>query len=200
MVRCKNSPDGFCYICGRYWAVKQTLTSITGYIKQLYLAYFGMKVRNQDKSWVPHKVCKPCFNYLSSWFKGKKAALPFGIPMIWSKPENHSDDCYFCCCHVYGYNRKTRKQIFYPDNISSVIRPVPHGIDVPVPLPPAQLPVIFSESSNAEHSEVQGFSESDAPQPFSQVQLNDLISDLGLSKDAAKLLHHRLKERNLLAK
>ncbi|XP_042909127.2 uncharacterized protein [Parasteatoda tepidariorum] len=47
-------------------------------------------------------------------------------------------------------------------------------------------------SSDAEHSEVQGsdieYKSSDAglPQPFSQVELNDLTRDLGLLKDAAE--------------
>uniref|UniRef100_A0A1B0DNG3 Uncharacterized protein n=1 Tax=Phlebotomus papatasi TaxID=29031 RepID=A0A1B0DNG3_PHLPP len=64
---CENFSDKFCYICGKYCAVKQSLTRITYYVKQLYLAYFGMKVCNQDKSWAPHKVCKSRLSTESSY-------------------------------------------------------------------------------------------------------------------------------------
>ncbi|GBM51845.1 hypothetical protein AVEN_8708-1 [Araneus ventricosus] len=36
------------------------------------------------------------------------------------------------------------------------------------------------------------------PQPFSQSKPNDLVRDLGLSKDASVLLVSRLKNKNLL--
>ena len=36
------------------------------------------------------------------------------------------------------------------------------------------------------------------PKCFSQIELNDLVRDLGLSKQAAEVLASRLKERNLL--
>jgi hypothetical protein len=74
---------------------------------------------------------------------------------------------------------------------------------VPVPSPPTELPVITSYS---EHQEVPASdieykpSGGDSPQPFSQVELNDLTRDLGLSKEAAELLGSRLKEKNLLDK
>nr|XP_042913198.1 F-box/LRR-repeat protein 16-like [Parasteatoda tepidariorum] len=79
----------------------------------------------------------------------------------------------------------------FPDSIPSAIRPVPHEPDVPVPS--TELPIISSESSDSEHPEAQdsdieykpcpaGF-----PQPSSQVELNDLTRDLGLSKEAVGL-------------
>ena len=123
--------------------------------------------------------------------------------MTWREPKNHSDGCYFRSCHVRVYNGNNQKIISYPDNIPSVIRPVSHGPDVPVPLPPTELPVISSESSDSEHSEVQGSNteyrpkpsaRDDLPQPFSQVELNDRTRDLGLSKEAAELLGSRLKK------
>jgi hypothetical protein len=47
----------------------------------VYYAYFGVKLGEQDKSWVPHKVV--CVEDLRKWSKGKKRALRFGVPMIW---------------------------------------------------------------------------------------------------------------------
>ncbi|GBM84390.1 hypothetical protein AVEN_145076-1 [Araneus ventricosus] len=42
------------------------------------------------------------------------------------------------------------------------------------------------------------FSVDEGPQPFSQSELNDLLRDLGLSKDGAELLGSRRKDKNLL--
>ncbi|GFS90390.1 hypothetical protein TNCV_4096241 [Trichonephila clavipes] len=78
------------------------------------------------------------------------------------------------------YNSKNQKLISYPDNIPSAIYPVPHGPNMPVPLSPTELPVTSSESSNSDHSEVQGSDTEykpfgiNLPQPLSQVELNDL--------------------------
>ncbi|GFV69778.1 hypothetical protein TNCV_1345541 [Trichonephila clavipes] len=54
------------------------------------------------------------------------------------EPKNHFDDCYFCSRLIYWYNRKNQKLISYPDNIPSNIRLVPHGPNIPVPLPPTE--------------------------------------------------------------
>ncbi|GBM24924.1 hypothetical protein AVEN_23456-1 [Araneus ventricosus] len=43
------------------------------------------------------------------------------------------------------------------------------------------------------------FSVDELPQPFSQSELNNLVRDLGLSKDEVELLGSRLKNKNLLA-
>ncbi|GBN21312.1 hypothetical protein AVEN_108174-1 [Araneus ventricosus] len=42
------------------------------------------------------------------------------------------------------------------------------------------------------------FSIDEGPQPFSQSEINDLVRDLGLSKDGVKFLGSRLKNKNLL--
>ena len=104
-------------------------------MKSAYFSYFGIKLGDQDKQWVPHKVCRTCVEGLRLWKNGKKQTMPFGIPMIWREPKNHDDDCYFCSVNVVGNNTKTKKTIVYP-NIPSAIRPVPHGPEVPVPKVP----------------------------------------------------------------
>ena len=84
--------------------------------------------------------------------------------------------------------------ISYPENITSAIRCIPHGSDVPVPLPSTESPFISLESSDSQHPLVLGShteckpSGSDSPQPFSQVELNDLTRDLDLSREAAEIL------------
>ncbi|GFR34173.1 hypothetical protein TNCT_495261 [Trichonephila clavata] len=53
-----------------------------------------------------------------------------------------------------GITAKIQMLISYPDNIPSVIHPIPHGPNMPVLLPPTLLPVICSESSNSNYSQV----------------------------------------------
>ncbi|GFQ89693.1 uncharacterized protein TNCT_555151 [Trichonephila clavata] len=79
--RCENFPDDFCYIYGEYSLIKNHMGSIKDHVKQFYLAYFGMKLGDQDKSWANHKICVKCLNDLRFWLKGKKTAVRFGVSM-----------------------------------------------------------------------------------------------------------------------
>jgi hypothetical protein len=200
---CLNNPDVFCYICGSY-VVQRQRQNITHFVKQVYEAYFGVKLGDQDKSWAPHKVCRSCVESLRLWSRGKKSAMPFGIPMVWREPKNHGDDCYFCLCKIKGYNSRNKQDISYPD-IPSAMRPVPHGPDVPIPVLPKSLEAATSESSTNESNAEDATDcylpdkTDDRPQPFTQIELNDLVRDLGLTKDCAEILGSRLKAKNLLS-
>lgn len=195
---CVNSPDRFCYICGEL-LVKRQERKLTNFVEKVYLAYFGVRVGDQDKAWAPHRVCSSCVEGLRMWSKGKVKCFRFGVPMIWREPKNHSDDCYFCSCNIQGYSLKNKDKICYP-NLESALRPVSHGPGIPIPLPPESL----SDVSGPSGSESDDNSDDDfphdcsEPQLFSQSQLNDLIRDLALSKDSAQLLGSRLQEKNLL--
>lgn len=192
---CRNKPDVFCYICGEYILV-QNRKPITSSIKRSYHAYFQMALGDQDKDWAPHIVCKKCTEYLRVWSKGQKTALKFGIPMVWREPTDHVTDCYFCAVNVSGINRKNRSSLIYP-NLQSARRPVAHSDDIPVPvfkeLPDIdeQESPIMSVSDDEEDYVVQ---ESGAHESFTQMELNDLVRDLNLSKSSAELLASRLKE------
>ncbi|CAH1114997.1 unnamed protein product [Psylliodes chrysocephalus] len=196
---CKNRPDDFCYIC-RHFTVKRFKRNITDFVKNAYFAYFKVRLGDQDKPWTPHVICKICEEALRHWFEGTRKAPPFGIPMVWREPKNQIDDCYFCLCDIKGHNTKSLKYINDP-NLSSEIRPVPHDADIPVPVPHKVLQPIESESST--DLEIYIFEPSTSgtrePQPFSQVELNDLVTDLGLPKDLSEVLGSRLKEKKLLA-
>jgi hypothetical protein len=120
--------------------------------------------------------------------------MPFGIPMVWRKPQNHYDDCYFCLCNVSGYNKKIK----HP-HLSSAIRPIPHGPDDPIPAPPAQLEDIESSSSSESTAnddvDFSPDNEDRTPQLFTQIELNNLVRDLGLTKEKSETLGLRLKEK-----
>ena len=64
-----------------------------------------------------------------------------------------------------------------------------------------ELPDISDEdaSSVEGHEDEEVVLEDDAPHPFSQKELNDLVRDLSLSTDSAEVLASRLKEKNLLS-
>ncbi|CAG9790224.1 unnamed protein product [Diatraea saccharalis] len=123
--------------------------------------------------------------------------------MIWLEQKSHTTNCYFYTVDVKGFNTKNKKKIFYP-NLDSAIRPVPHGPEIPVPQPPSNLDDILCESEESDTSASQDesspyFPVDEGPQLFSQGELNDLVRDLGLSKDAAELLGSRLKNKKLLS-
>lgn len=197
--KCVNDPNGFCYMCGEY-TLKNRRLNITTLTKQLYLAYFGVHLGDQDKSWAPHIACKTCYETLRRWKKGE-AFMKFGVPMIWREPRNHFDDCYFCIVNVKGYNRLKKRKWEYP-NLESALRPVPHDNDIPVPVFSVLPEIDYSESedeamavggdANAADSDF----EQQCSQQFSTGELSDLIRDLNLSKRDSELLASRLKEKN----
>ncbi|XP_076056096.1 uncharacterized protein LOC143034074 [Oratosquilla oratoria] len=202
---CKNHPDSFCYICGKYTPSKQKHT-ITSSVKHLYRAYFGIRIGDQDKPWAPHITCVNCFSGLCHWSKGNRKSMPFGIPMVWREPTIHLEDCYFCMVKPLGRNAKSSKHIKYP-NIPSAMQPVPHSDDVHVPIPPKNVHRASSTDSSCSDGEnpdvyqeikLTGTS-GKSPQLFEQSELDDLVRDLGLSKESAQLLGSRLAEKNLLA-
>jgi hypothetical protein len=102
------------------------------------------------------------------------------------------------------YNSRNKQDISYPD-IPSAMRPVPHGPDVPIPVLPKSLEAATSESSTNESNAEDATDcylpdkTDDRPQPFTQIELNDLVRDLGLTKDCAEILGSRLKAKNLLS-
>jgi hypothetical protein len=166
--------------------IKKHQRNITGFIRKVYYAYFGVKLGDQEKLWASHKVCYVCVEDLRNWSKGKKKAFGFGVPVIWRDPKNHGDYCYFCCCYVKGNNSKNKKVILYP-NFPSALRPVVHGPEVPVPQPTEILEDASTNSSDSggDIEEFQCHTESQNPQLFTQSELNDVIRDLGLPKEKA---------------
>ena len=198
----------------RVWGLHNSCTAsnITSLLSTVYFHYFDFKTGDQDKSWDPHICCKPCYNGLTAWFNGKKAALNFAILMVWREPRNHADDCYFCFTNITGFNASSRKKIKYP-NLRSAIRPVPDSDDLLVPTPPVNKDLLSSSDEempsredSAEsiflediESTYSGISENE-PHLIMQEDLNDLDRDLYLSKQQSELLASRLKQCNLVQK
>ena len=94
----------------------------------------------------------------------------------------------------------------YP-NLASAIRPVPHSLELPIPvfegLP--ELNLLSDIENDASSSDSNPSLDKDSFHPavlprllFSQGELNDLVRDLSLSKESSELLASRLKEKNML--
>ncbi len=138
---CKHSNDEFCYVCGTFLAknAKKHPLKNRSRVKEAYLAYFGIQIGDQDKSWAPHVICEYCCRTLEGWFRGERRTMPFGVPRIWREPTNHHSDCYFCMVDPTRRRKgKNAPPIEYPD-IPSSMAPVPHNqTDLPVPQPPSR--------------------------------------------------------------
>ena len=139
---CLNKANSFCNVCGDFTTVAQRRT-ITSLLRTAYVYYFHCKICDQDKSWASHNCYKPCYNGLTAWFNGKKAAFNFVVPMVWRELRNHAEDCYFCLTNITGFNASSRKKIKYP-NLWSAMGPVPHSDDLPVPTPPVNKDLLSS--------------------------------------------------------
>ena len=204
---CQNKPDSFGYICATYTFLPQK-RNITSFVRRAYKTNFQVSLGDQEKKWVPHIVCHNREEMLRDWTKGKRKSQPFGIPMVWREPKDHSTDCYFCLVNIKGVGRKSRQNISYP-SISSAIRPVPHSGRFPPPIFNG-----FVSSDEASESEREEFMECEyketdtkyedsssetklAYHQFNQSELNDLVCDLDLSKQAAELLASGLNEKHL---
>ena len=122
--------------------------------------------------------------------------------MIWRKQKNQLHDCYFCCIDVSGYYSKNKKVIIYP-NVTSADRPVKQGPYFPVSMPPDDVDDVLQSSPEFSQSQptdddFQCTPDNLKPRLFAQAEINDLVRDLGLTKEKAELLGSRLKEKHLL--
>ena len=93
---------------------------------------------------------------MEQWIHGSQKALKFGIQMIWRKPKNHTDDCFFCAINLKGIKKKKRKSLIYP-NLPSVLQPVAHCDEIPIPIfkelpdvPNENLDASFEDNDNSE--------------------------------------------------
>ena len=129
---------------------------------------------------------------------------------MWHELKGHLTDCYFCFVNTKGIGKKNRLNISY-SSISSAIQPVLHSNKFP---PPVFNGFVSSEDeeteSEEEHMEMKykrtdteskhssTESKKAVPQQFNQLELNDLVYDLNLSKQAAEILASRLNKKLVL--
>ena len=154
----------------------------------------------------PHISCNRCRTSLLFWLDGKRKQMLFAVPMVWREQSDHVTDCYFCMTNIKGFSWKNKSKILYPV-CRSVIKPVPHDSDLPVPQPTTEKEdtLSFDKATSTSTENEEDLIESDpsfqhesAPLLINQERLNDLVHDLYLSKENADVLGSRLKQWNLL--
>ena len=98
-----------------------------------------MDIGDQDKPWAPHVIYGSCRSNLEGCLSGYGKVMSFAVSRVWSEPQNHHDDCYFCMINISKYRKVSgRRAITYP-SIPSSIAPVPHSETLPVPNPPSNV-------------------------------------------------------------
>ena len=134
----------------------------------------------------------------------KTKSIGFAVPMVWREQGNHLDDCYLCMTNVAGISSKSKDNIKYP-HLPSAIQSIPHSADLPPPLF-TSLPELVdepvsstSEESSSEDDCCKPLADNKPPVLITQTFLNDVVRDLNLPKESAKLLGSRLQQNNLLA-
>ena len=132
--------------------------------------------------------------------------MRFGVPMVWREPENHHDDCYFSwwIC-LDGINERRKIGIIL---ILSLLND-PYYIALKFSLPDLTADEMLLEAMDDTNRSDSIFSSSSSmtalppllrakPKPFGQGQLNDLVSDFGLSKESFEIVISRLGEHGIL--
>lgn len=148
-TECARRFNSYCYVCGKFILMpsRKKLSSSTA---QVYEQYFNLQVI-QNVWWAPSIVCTTCYNTLHNWLSGKREAMPFCVPMIWTDPIEHTDDnCYACVNNTIGYNRTARRYFVYKE-LRYAQLPIPHSDNIlipnrPVPYSTTILPLSVSQS------------------------------------------------------
>jgi len=219
-VQCKNDPNIFCYVCADF-VVKKNRRKINDRVKSMYVECFGTQISDDITEWTPSFICSACYAMCNRWHANKdKSKLLISVPARWSKPKSKKD-CYFCQINVEGINQSTRCKIVYP-NVSSMLKPeytkqLFKNKDLTTDSVNTEYKdnddgkinyTSEDEEDEEEEREVEdGDSDDDfikekkkdntVPQKYTQAELNDLVRNLCLSKEAAEFLASDLKRRNL---
>jgi hypothetical protein len=129
--------------------------------------------------------------------------MPFAIIIIWRQPTDHVSDCYFCLTSIPGVGAKSKYTVQYL-NVSSAVRPVPHNVELPVPMPPSNNTMSDSDEDVGQANNnmycdptIAGACPYNESEMLTQGELS-INHDLNLSKKQAELLGCRLRRWNLL--
>ena len=139
----------------------------------------------------------------------KKRCLPFGVPVVWRVPWNHSTDLFLYGAPYLKWYVREEKINTRVSEYTINKRPVPHGDGLSVPEPPDNFAIYSDDddsvSSNSEKQQPSVSRDADNLQitdssnhKTTEGELNDLIRDLELQKNKAELLVSKLQQWNLV--
>lgn len=193
----------FCYVCGKHTMVTSR-RNINPEIAELYRQYFSQDVI-LDVEWSPSIICTTCLKNLNQWKKGEINCMPFGIPMMWTRPDQHKpEECYACVNYIFGTNRyKVRRQSYTETKFAQL--PLPHSENVPVPKRPSPtqeyLPPTFETAGDAD---METYVPSHVTPTCNHIEITQSRLDimtrrLKLSQRQSILLAKEMKQVNILA-
>ncbi|KAF2906157.1 hypothetical protein ILUMI_00015 [Ignelater luminosus] len=145
-----------------------------------------------------------CLFKLNQWNK-TGAAMPFGIPMIWTNPQEHIPaECYACVNFISDTNRFKTGSLKYTETRCARL-PLPHSDRIPVPRKPSS-----TEEYMPPTSETKGESAASMCHPsnvtpncnhieITQNRLDIMVRRLKLSQRQSILLAKDLKQVSVLA-
>jgi hypothetical protein len=113
--KCLHHFDTFCYMYCEL-TFKSRRKNFTHLIKKYYRLYFGSKMCNHNKSWYPHICCVKGLRLLTRWVNASRQ-IPFGFPIVWNEPKDHSSYCYVLIknyrkhLHIQSHNQTSRSAI-----------------------------------------------------------------------------------------
>lgn len=184
--KCENSPDDFCYVCGEYSSV-DVKKRISKAHERAYLSYFGFRICDQNKQWVPHFICRKCHLGLLKWMNDCGEGLSFSKPTLWNEPTNHNTDCYFCATQI-DIDTGTVEYA----NVISVIKPIRNSTTKTT----ATTTTAYPHHLN---STLPAVPKCDEPHLILPNDLDLLISGLDLSERSAEILVKAFQEWKILA-
>lgn len=203
MSRCHKLAK-YCYVCGKFH-IPNSRHAFTEESLDLYELYFAHKVI-QNEDWVPTTICTTCIKNLNKW-KNTGSAMPFGIPMMWTRLSEHDPaECYACVNDIHGTNRKKSGALIYKSTLFAEL-PKPHSEIVPVPKRPSPteeyLPPTFETMETGETG-VSLYQPSTVTAPCDHIEISQnrfdiIVRRLKLSQRQAIILGKELKIANILA-
>lgn len=219
MSECKSSLNLFCYVCGHFLPKSSTkFGSLSDDFKLLYSKYFDGFEIDTDPWFVPKHVCRTCYTTLLDWKKSKgKIQMRFRVPMYWVMPRGGVHDesnCYACANHIGGQNKKKMKKHIYK-SVESAQIPLEHIKDdetntyvtyktVTPDIISTSTLVTRQTATSVETENYSVYEPSTAnwdkrPQPISEIEMDNIVASLGLSKLNSEKLARILKKKNVLA-
>lgn len=124
MASCEKNCNMFCVVCAKYTTLK-TRKIFTENLQTLYKNIYDANSGQFQEPWVPKVICSSCECQLKL-YDGGISKKRFEVPAIWSRPNDHEIDCYFCRNSGLAWQMKYKNSSNYILT-ESVILPVSIG-------------------------------------------------------------------------